>query len=114
VFPIKTKYLLKGLDCAHCAAKIEEAVKSHPAVESAALNFIDKSLRVEDKENSRLSAEEIQVIVSSIEDGVTVETFSEAAGFHDGEEEDAHGDFHEIKLLALRILAGIIFLATAL
>jgi len=114
VFPIKTKYFLKGLDCAHCAAKIEEAVKNHPAVESAALNFIDKSLRVEDKENSRLSAEEIQRIVSDIEDGVAVEAFSETAGGHGGEEDDEHGDYDEIKRLAMRILAGIIFLAAAL
>ncbi len=33
-------FLLKGLDCAHCAAKIERAVGKLKGVESASVNFM--------------------------------------------------------------------------
>ena len=39
-------YLLDGLDCANCAAKIEARIQAMPEVESATVVFAAKQLRV--------------------------------------------------------------------
>jgi Cd2+/Zn2+-exporting ATPase len=44
---IKKELYLEGLDCANCAAKIEEEVKKLNGVSSATMNFISKILTIE-------------------------------------------------------------------
>ena len=44
---MKKTLLLTGLDCAHCAGKIEKAVKKLDGVESAELNFMLAKLVIE-------------------------------------------------------------------
>ncbi len=44
---VKKTFLLEDLDCAHCAAKIEDAVANIDGVESASVNFLKSSLTVE-------------------------------------------------------------------
>lgn len=44
---MKRKLRLIGLDCAHCAAKIEAAVQALPGVNSASLNFMTGRLTIE-------------------------------------------------------------------
>ena len=44
---IKKELLLEGLNCAHCAAKIEEEVKNIEYVCSSTVNFLNKTLTVE-------------------------------------------------------------------
>lgn len=44
---MKATYILTGLCCANCAAKIEKAVQGLPGVEGARLNFILEKLVVE-------------------------------------------------------------------
>ncbi|MFR6436345.1 MAG: heavy-metal-associated domain-containing protein, partial [Peptoniphilaceae bacterium] len=61
-------YELKNLNCANCAAKIEARVGDLPRVSEAKLDFISKRLIVE----GDVSAEEIQQVADSIEDGVVV------------------------------------------
>ena len=41
---MKYTYKLENLDCAHCAAKIEEGIKKLPGVESANVNFLTQKL----------------------------------------------------------------------
>ncbi|MCL2863334.1 MAG: heavy metal translocating P-type ATPase [Methanimicrococcus sp.] len=48
---IKKEYSLKGLGCANCAAKIEDAVARLDGVESAAVSFATATLFVEQKED---------------------------------------------------------------
>ena len=43
---MKKTLLLNGLCCAHCAAKIEKAVKKLPGVEDAVLNFMTTKLSI--------------------------------------------------------------------
>ena len=41
---MKKKFKVENLDCAHCAAKMEEAIKKIPGVEDAAMNFMMQKL----------------------------------------------------------------------
>lgn len=41
---IKIKWTIEGLDCAHCALKVEEAVNEVEGIECATLNFTTKTL----------------------------------------------------------------------
>ena len=43
----KTKeYIINGLDCAHCAAKVEERINEVPGVENAVLTYATRQLRI--------------------------------------------------------------------
>ena len=70
---MKKTLLLNGLCCAHCAAKIEKAVKKLPGVEDAVLNFMTTKLSIEAPEDLM---EEILVsaeaIVKKVERSVEV------------------------------------------
>lgn len=44
---MKKTFKLIDLDCAHCAAKMEEAVKKLPGVTSASVNFIQQKFTLE-------------------------------------------------------------------
>uniref|UniRef100_UPI000C077C92 heavy metal translocating P-type ATPase n=1 Tax=Tepidibacter mesophilus TaxID=655607 RepID=UPI000C077C92 len=44
---VKKEVILEGLDCAHCATKIEEEVNKLSYINSAVLNFITKTLSIE-------------------------------------------------------------------
>ncbi len=47
---MKKVFKVEDLDCAHCAALIEEGVKKIPGVQNASLNFIAQRLNVEAEE----------------------------------------------------------------
>lgn len=49
---MKQQLRLIGLDCAHCAAKIERAVQELPGVSGASLNFLTGRLTVEGEEQA--------------------------------------------------------------
>lgn len=44
---MKKTFKVNDLDCAHCAAKLEEAIKKIPGVNDAAMNFLAQKLMVE-------------------------------------------------------------------
>lgn len=44
---MKKKFKVENLDCAHCAAKMEEAIKAIPGVEDAVMNFMMQKLTLE-------------------------------------------------------------------
>ena len=44
---MRKSYKLVDLDCAHCAAKMEEAVKKLPGVKSATVNFMALKMVIE-------------------------------------------------------------------
>lgn len=44
---MKKKFKVENLDCAHCAAKMEEAIKKIPGVEDAVMNFMTQKLTLE-------------------------------------------------------------------
>lgn len=65
-------YLLQGLGCANCGAKIERAVGQLPEVEAALLTFATKKLQVQVKSGADLLAA-VQEVCDSIEEGISVE-----------------------------------------
>ena len=38
---MNTKYKIKGLDCANCAAELERAIQKVEGIEEVNINFID-------------------------------------------------------------------------
>lgn len=48
---MKRTYVLEDLDCAHCAAKMEEAIKKIDGVTFAGVNFIAQKLTIEADDN---------------------------------------------------------------
>lgn len=48
---MKKKYKLQGLDCANCAAKMEEAIKKIPGVKEATVSFMTQKLMLEAEED---------------------------------------------------------------
>ena len=49
---MKKTFLLEDLDCAHCAAKIEDAVSKIDGVEKATVNFLKSNITVEAPEET--------------------------------------------------------------
>ncbi len=67
---MKYEFTLEGLNCAHCAGKIEEKIKSDSRFSDVAFTFATKLLVLDS--SIKNVKDEIQQIVDSIEDGVTV------------------------------------------
>ena len=44
---MKKKFKLQALDCANCAAKMEEAIKKIPGVNDASVSFMTQKMTVE-------------------------------------------------------------------
>jgi copper chaperone CopZ len=65
---MKKKFILEGLDCANCAAKIERAINEISGVNSATLSFITKKLVI-DGEDEKIDEiiKESEKIIGRIE-----------------------------------------------
>ncbi|WP_138207497.1 heavy metal translocating P-type ATPase [Haloimpatiens lingqiaonensis] len=72
---LNKQYILKGLGCAGCAAKIERKVNSLEEVEEAVLNFSNSTLNICLKEENKINyvEEKVKEIVKNIEPHVVVE-----------------------------------------
>lgn len=70
---MKKTFRLLDLDCAHCASKIEDAVKKLDGVINAEVNFLSQKM-VLDAEDSRFDAVKDEAIrlIKKIEPDVTV------------------------------------------
>ncbi len=71
---VETKFVLNGLSCANCAAKIENKISKLPHVFEASVSFISKELKIklEDDTNLLELKEIINKIVKETESGVDV------------------------------------------
>jgi len=71
---IKKEFILEGLGCANCAAKMEQKINQLDEVNSANVNFLTKTLMLEIKESSKVEELIVAVtnIVTSIESHVKV------------------------------------------
>ncbi|BCZ45444.1 cadmium-translocating P-type ATPase [Clostridium gelidum] len=71
---VKKEFMLEGLGCANCAAKMEQKINELDGVNSANVNFLTKTLILEIKESSRVEEliEAVINIVTSIEAHVKV------------------------------------------
>ncbi|EKF48595.1 heavy metal-translocating P-type ATPase [Thermosipho africanus H17ap60334] len=105
----KKEFLLDGLDCPSCAAKIEENVKKLEGINNVSLNFIKKTLTVEI--DSETNVEKIKNIVTKIEPDVEVlDSPSSKKNGHSHEHEE---DFDR-KLEVIRLFSSLAIFIIAL
>ena len=64
-------FSISNLDCAHCGAKIEEAISKLEGIESAVLNFPMKKFKIKGDLTEELIAK-INEVANSIEAGVII------------------------------------------
>lgn len=69
---ITRKYILKNLDCANCAMKIEEAISKLNNVENVSVVFAAKILSLESNLDESELFDILQKTIDSVEDGVTL------------------------------------------
>lgn len=71
---MKNTCKLKGLDCANCAAKLEEAIQKIEGVESASISFMTQKLVFECKEEEKEEIlEKIKKVVKKEEQDIKLE-----------------------------------------
>ncbi len=100
---MKHELVLEGLNCAHCAAKIEQKLIDTPQYSDVRFSFVTKELSLNcDKRNI---TSDIQSLVDSIEDGVTVRSADEV------EEDEGEEEVGKLKIILLIIAAGLFIVA---
>lgn len=103
---MKHELVLDGLNCAHCAAKIEQKLNDTPEYSDVRFSFATKELSLNcDKRNI---INDVQALVDSIEDGVTVKPAEEAEADEDEEE------ISKLKIVLLILSAGLFVAAFVL
>ena len=103
---MKHELVLEGLNCAHCAAKIEQKLNNTPEYSDVRFSFATKELSLNcDKRNI---INDVQALVDSIEDGVTVKPAEEAEADEDEEE------ISKLKIVLLILSAGLFIAAFVL
>ena len=91
-------FSVENLDCAHCGAKIEEAIRKIEGVESAVLNFPMKRIKIKGDINDELIST-INKKANDIEPGVVIRPSEGAHHSHKHEhhhhhDENDHGHHH--------------------
>ena len=91
-------FSVENLDCAHCGAKIEEAIRKTEGVESAVLNFPMKRIKIKGDITDELIST-INEKANDIEPGVVIRPSEGAHHSHKHEhhhhhDEDDHGHHH--------------------
>ncbi len=70
---MKKNYILEDLDCANCAAKIEEGVKKLEGVIECSVSFVTEKMIVEIEDGKEKEVEkEIKKVVKKIEPDTTL------------------------------------------
>jgi Cd2+/Zn2+-exporting ATPase len=108
---MEKEYYLQGLECPHCASKIETAVKALNGVSSATVNLITATLKLRLLENySGDIAADIEGIVHKFEPEVVVTDKCESVGSvkkHGGEADSTRGEIIQLAVGASVFGAGI-------
>ena len=70
---MKKKFILEGLDCANCAAKMEKAINELDGVKEATVNFMTTKLVIDGEDEKMLTIiAEAEKIVKKIEPDTTM------------------------------------------
>ncbi|WP_335994080.1 heavy metal-associated domain-containing protein [Fusobacterium polymorphum] len=70
---MKKVFKLEGLDCAHCAAKIEEKVSKLEGVKSVVINFMTTKMILESvDENIADVVEKVKKLINEVEPDVNM------------------------------------------
>ncbi len=121
VSSVKKEFILEGLHCANCAAKIERESQKIQWVKSAVLDFVSSKLilEIDSLSKQHITMEKVKEIVKRIEPDVKV-LDSHDVNLRSKHEEDVHGHEHEHthkegnekELIRLGIGALVFFVAT--
>ena len=105
-------YIIEGLDCANCAAKIERKIQAMPQIDEATLTFATKQLKVTSTQSdSSMLKNELESVCLSVEDGVSLEEKSASVPsrkISDGFWVQNKGDLLPIIIGAVLFTAGMI------
>jgi len=70
---MKKVFKLEDLDCAACAAKMEDAIKKVKGVQVVSVNFVTQRLKLElDEENYDTIIKEIKKVCKKVEQDCTI------------------------------------------
>lgn len=71
---MKSKFKIKGLDCANCAAELERAIQKLDGVESANISFMTQKMELEyDETRKEEIIQNIKKVIKKEEPDVTIE-----------------------------------------
>ena len=93
-------YILEGLDCANCAAKIEKKLCTLPGVEDCSITFATKQMRLTAKNPDSLIPT-VKAAIDAMEDGITIVPKEEQKQGNEEQEEK--------KELATLIIGAVLF-----
>lgn len=73
---MKSNFKIKGLDCANCAAQLENAIQKLEGIESVSINFMMEKMVIEyEEEKKQEILEKIKKTIKKEEPDVTIEEF---------------------------------------
>ncbi|MEG2750431.1 MAG: heavy metal translocating P-type ATPase [Anaerorhabdus sp.] len=76
---MKLEYILEGLDCAHCASEVEEAVNELDVVQEATVDFMSKKLMINTHEKDKHKVQQVIIdLVKKVEPDVVVKEKGES------------------------------------
>ncbi len=71
---MKSKFKIKGLDCANCAAELERAIQRLDGVESANISFMTQKMELEyDETRKEEIIQNVKKVIKKEEPDVTIE-----------------------------------------
>ncbi len=71
---MKSKFKIKGLDCANCASGLERAIQKIDGVESANISFMTQKMEVEyDETKKEEIMKNVRKVIKKEEPDVTIE-----------------------------------------
>ena len=71
---MKNKFKIKGLDCANCAAKLENEIQKVEGVNEASISFMTERLIIECEENKKREVmDKVKKVIKKEEPDVTIE-----------------------------------------
>ena len=71
---MKSKFKIKGLDCANCAAELERAIQKLDGVESANISFMTQKMEIEyDETRKEEIIQNVKKVIKKEEPDVTIE-----------------------------------------
>ena len=94
---IERTFILEGLGCGNCAAKMETGIKNLDGVKDANVDFLNKKLKIEidNKFNKDDIINKAERIVNKIEAHVNMVALEEhSGGHHDHDHDHVHGNTH--------------------
>lgn len=70
---MKTRFKIKGLDCANCAAELERAINKLDEINNASISFMTEKLEIEYDAEKEEIIKKVKKVIKKEEPDVTIE-----------------------------------------